>query len=92
MSIPDFMAAMSDYTKLEVETLVGVRRTEAPVRLSVYDVIHTVTGQNPTSCKIIWDRLVASYPDEMFSISTHKFEGRGQKDTPVCTLDVMHQI
>ena len=92
MSIPDFMATMSDYTKLEVETLVGVRRTEAPVRLSVYDVIHTVTGQNRTSCKIIWDRLVASYPDEMFSTSTHKFEGRGQKDTPVCTLDVMHQI
>ena len=92
MSIPDFMATMSDYTKLEVETLVGVRRTADPVRLSVYDVIHTVTGQTPTSCKNIWDRLVSSYPDAMFSISSHKFEGRGQKITPVCTLDVMHQI
>ena len=92
MSIRDFMATMSDHTKLEVEALEGVRRTEAPVRLSVYDVIHTVTGQTPSNCKHTWDRLVSLYPDAMFSVSSFKFEGQGQKETPVCTLDVMQQI
>ena len=73
MSIPDFMATMSDHTKLEVATLVGVRRTEEdPVRMSIYDVIQVVTGHTPSNCKHDWDRLVASYPDEMFSISTVK--------------------
>jgi hypothetical protein len=89
MSIADFMAT---YTKLEEETLVGVRRTEAPVRLSVYDVINAVTGRNPSDCKHTWDRLVSLYPDAMFSVSSFKFEGQGQKETPVCTMEVMQQI
>jgi len=93
MSIPDFMASMSDYTKLDVEPLVGVRKTaEDPVRMSIFDVIQAVTGQAPSNCKHTWDRLVASYLDAMFSTSSFKFEGQGQKETPVCTLEMMHQI
>jgi hypothetical protein len=87
MSIADFMA---NYTKLDVETLVGVRRTEAPVRLSVYDVINAVTGQ--TNPRTIFSRLCDGYPEGMFCTSSFKFEGQAQKETPVCTLDVMEQI
>ena len=62
MSIPDFMATMSDYTKLEVETLVGVRKTEEdPVRMSIYDVIQAVTGQpNP---RVIFSRFCEAFPE-----------------------------
>jgi hypothetical protein len=92
MSIPDFMASMPDYTKLDVESLVRVRKTaEDPVRMSIFDVIQAITGQAPSNCKHTWDRLVASYPDAMFSTSSFKFEGQGQKETPVCTLEMMHQ-
>ena len=50
MSIPDFMATMSDYTKLNVETQVKVRKTEEdPVRMSIYDVIQVVTGHTPSN-------------------------------------------
>ena len=60
-NIPDFKATMSDYTKLDVESLVGGRRTEEdPVRMSIYDVIQVVTVHTPSNCKNIWDRLVSS--------------------------------
>ena len=72
MSIPDFMATMSDYTKLEVETLVGVRRTEDPVRMSVYDVIQTVTGQpNP---RVIFSRFCEAFPEVVTQTANFKFE------------------
>ena len=80
-----------DYMKIDSETLVGVRRT-AEDTFSIYDVIQNVSGQTPTGCKQLWDRLVSSYPDGLFSFTSYKFEGQGQKETPVCSLEVMQQI
>ncbi len=80
-----------DYMKIDSETLVGVRRT-AEDTFSIYDVIQNVSGQTPTGCKQLWDRLVSSYPDGLFSFTSFKFEGQGQKETPVCSLEVMQQI
>ena len=58
-----------DYMKIDSETLVGVRRT-AENTLSIYDVIQVISGQSPSGCEYLWDRLVASYPEGLFRFST----------------------
>ena len=61
-----------DYMKINDETLVGVRRTPENT-VSIYDVIQNVSGQSPSGCKNLFDRLVASYPEGLFSSTTFKF-------------------
>ena len=84
MSIPDLAANLSDFLQLGEGSLQKLRKTsDNPPRVSIYDVIQTVTGQTPSNCKHTWDRLVVAYPDVSTGRSNFKFAGRGQKETPV---------
>ena len=80
--VPDLMAGMSSFSTLNEQALRQIRKTaENPPKVSVYDVISTITGQsNP---RMIWDRLCTGFPEVVTYCDTFKFDGRGQQGTPV---------
>ncbi len=83
--IPDLTAKMCDFLQLDVAALGRIRKTaEDPPRVSIYDVIGVVTGTAPADCKHTWDRLLSKHPEILPLCQTFKFEGQGQRETPVC--------
>jgi very-short-patch-repair endonuclease len=52
---------------------------------SVYDAL-VFLGLNKSARKMFWSRLKNNHP-EMLNMKYFKFEGRGQRDTPVMTHD-----
>ena len=80
-AIPDLMVHLAE---LDDGTVRQIRKTaEDPPRVSVYDVIGTVTGLPQYNMHTIWSRLCESYPEVSTSCANFKFSGRGQRDTPV---------
>lgn len=61
-----------------------IRKTEDG-RFSVYDLIRLAGGQkNPREP---WKRLQEAYPEVVTKCDTFKFNGKGQNNTPVATLE-----
>ena len=60
--IADLMVSLLELTDSSVRQ--GVRKTaEDPPRVSVYDVIHCITGQPSNACRVIYSRLVSKHPE-----------------------------
>jgi hypothetical protein len=75
------------------ESVQAVRITnETPPRVSVLDVIGTVTKQPPKQCSTIFSRLEHQYPEVSTICGNIKFNGRGQKETPVADAKGIVQI
>ena len=80
-AIPDLMVHLAE---LDDGTVRQIRKTaEDPPRVSVIDVVATVTGCSATVCSHTVQRLIEAYPEVGSSLSNFKFSGRGQRDTPV---------
>jgi hypothetical protein len=59
-------------------------------RISVYDGIGYTTGQkNPHDA---WKRIVEPYPEVLAKCENFQFPGKGQRETPVATLQVFLEI
>ena len=54
---------------------------ETPKRVSVYDVISIV--KNTSESRKVYKRLIIEYPEVVTNCHNIKFEGQGQKETPV---------
>jgi hypothetical protein len=65
---------------------------ETPPMVSVLDVIGTVTKQPPKHCSTIFARLEHQYPEVSSICGNFKFNGRGQKETPVADAKSIVQI
>ena len=90
---PDFMASMSLFSALEGQAPRRIRKTaEDPPRVSVYDVIGAMSGLNSGNCANVWKRLLEAYPDVLCNMPRHKFPGQGQRWTPVCTEQGVHDL
>ena len=62
----------------------NVRRTdEEPPKLSVYDLIISVTGQTANAARKTFKQTIISFPDINSMYCKFKFKGRGQQFTPV---------
>ena len=83
-AVPDLMAGMEAFTRFDAAALGRSRKTnEVPPRVSVYDLIGCVTGQDASNSKHYWDRLVVAHPEVLVGNQNLKFPGRGQRGTPV---------
>ena len=61
-----------------------IRKTaESPPRVSVYDVIGLITGFTSNHSSQLLQRLVEQFPEVATVCGNFKFQGRGQRDTPV---------
>ena len=61
-----------------------IRKTDDG-RFSVYDLIHVIGGQkNPRD---VWKRLQGAHPEVVGKTDNYKFTGKGQKETPVATVE-----
>ena len=76
------MGALKEITSA---SLVHVRKTsETPPRVSVYDVLSAITGLSTNNCSNVWKRLQDDFPEVATNCSYFKFQGQGQRETPVC--------
>jgi len=67
---------------LDQTTGVSVRvTTETPKRVSVYDLITTITGTN--NPYTVFTRLSTDYPEVLTNCEDFEFSGQGQRPTPV---------
>jgi hypothetical protein len=79
--IADLMASLSELTEGAVR---GIRKTaEDPPRVSVLDVIGAITGLDSNNSSNYYHRLTEQFPEVSRFCSNFKFNGRGQRDTPV---------
>lgn len=61
-----------------------IRKTpDAPLCVSVYDLISAITYQNIKHARSTFERMKESYPEVPLSCSYLKFSGAGQRETPV---------
>ena len=80
-AIPDLMAHLAE---LDDGTVRQIRKTaEDPPRVSVIDVVATVTGCSANVASNTVQRLAEAYPEVSSCWCNFKFSGRGQRDTPV---------
>jgi hypothetical protein len=81
---------MNNLTKIEVVIVIPelngakIRKTEDG-RFSVFDLIRIAGGQKAPHKA--WERLKESYPELLTKCQNFKFEGKGQRLTPVATLE-----
>ena len=65
-------------------TVTKIRKTaEDPPRVAVYDALQLITGCSAQNCSIVYQRLSDAFPEVLTDVSTFRFPGRGQRDTPV---------
>ncbi len=89
-NIPDLMVSMAE---LDDDSVQGLRRTaEVPPRVSVYDVLGAVTKCPDNHCRMLWHRLLETYPEVATICCDFKFPGRGQRQTPVTDAEGITQI
>ena len=75
------MASLSELTDGAVR---GIRKTsEDPPRISVIDVVSLVTGHNPHQAAHTLQKILEAYPEVCHSVTYFRFQGRGQRDTPI---------
>lgn len=68
----------------------GQVRVTPDGRVSVYDSIGYTTGnKNPHD---IWKRMAEPYPEVLAKCENFQFPGKGQRETPVATLEVFLEI
>jgi hypothetical protein len=80
-NIPDLMASLAG---LDENTMTQVRRTaEAPPRVSVIDVIRVITRTSRSDSSHTLKRLCDTFPEILTNLTSFKFPGRGQRNTPV---------
>lgn len=81
-SILDFPVGSEDFSKEVRTTLDG--------RVSVYDSIAYVTGHaNPRD---VWSDLTVRFPEVVGKTDNFQFPGKGQRLTPIATLEVFLEI
>ena len=79
--------------ELDEAVLQQVRKTaETPPRVSVLDVIGTITGLSSNNCSNVWSRLQKKFHDISIETDMLKFKGTRQKPTPVCTQKELPKI
>ena len=89
-NIPDLMMSMA---QLDDDSVQSVRKTaEVPPRVSIIDVIRTITGTSPTESSHTFRRLQDTFPEVGQIVSNFRFPGRGQRDTPVTDAEGITQI
>ena len=82
-SIPDLMASLAEFSAL-INIEGKVRKTsESPARVSILDVIGTITETKAADVTHVWQRLKTRYPEVLFGCQNFKFAGPGQRETPV---------
>lgn len=69
-------AGFNENTEVRTAVVDGVRM------VSVFDIIKTAIGGS-LNAREYWCRISKTYPDLLAGVKTHKFEGQGQRDTPV---------
>ena len=68
----------------------GEVRVTPDGRVSVYDSIGYTTGQkNPRD---VWNELTDKFPEVVGKTDNFQFSGKGQRETPVATLEVFLEI
>ena len=81
-AISDLMVSLTQLTDGAV--LSGIRKTaEDPPKISILDVISTITGLETNGSSVVYTRLKEDFPEVATKSSHFKFPGRGQRDTPV---------
>jgi hypothetical protein len=77
---------IKDTVALVIPELNGakIRRTEDG-RFSVYDLIGVAGGKKGQ--REVWKRLCESYPEVVTKCDNFQFQGKGQRGTPVATLE-----
>ena len=68
----------------------GEIRVTEDERFSVFDTIRVIGGKkNPHET---WKRLCDDYPEFLLKCQDFKFPGKGQRETPAATQDVLNEI
>jgi hypothetical protein len=89
-NIPDLMVSMAE---LDEDSVQQIRKTaESPPRVSVYDVLGSVTGYAQDNRDKLFQRLCEQFPEVRMICTYFKFPGRGQRDTPVTDAEGITQI
>jgi hypothetical protein len=83
---------MSLTTFSEDSILKGVRYDAKTKCAAVYDIINKVTGCGVKSISIYWHRMLEVHPDLLTKCLNIQFPGRGQKETPTATVNVLVEI
>ena len=88
----DLMPALtSAFAKMELPVLRDITQAElnrvrkVDGQVSVFDVIRAVTGQQTNACRTIWQRLTEAHSEVATYCCDFKFNGQGQRETPVQT-------
>ena len=82
--------AMQTLSPLDDAALQQIRKTAAPPRVSVLDVIKAITRLSASGCSMIWNRLHERHPEVITSM--HKFPGARQKHTHVADAKSICEI
>ena len=83
--VPDLLVRMMEVSDDSVQC---VRKTaELPPRVSVYDVLGSVTGYAPEDRSKLFKRLSDQFPEVRTLCTNFKFSGRGQRDTLVTNAE-----
>ena len=82
--------AMQAFSPVDEAALQQIRKTAAPPRVSVLDVIKVITRLSTNNCSVIWNRLHERHPEVI--TSTHKFPGARQKQTHVADARAICEI
>ena len=87
----DFKSTSSNSSVfIDFEDFGGKVRFTSDGRVSVYDAIAFSTGhKNPHD---VWSRLQESHSEVLVKCENFQFPGRGQRETPVATLQVFLEI
>ena len=81
-AISDLMVSLTQLTDGAVRN--GIRKTaEEPPRISILDVISTITGQESNNSSNYYTRLKEDFPEVATKTGLFKFPGRGQRETLV---------
>lgn len=61
-----------------------IRKTdETPTRVSVYDLVNAISGNDPRHSNTYFTRMCGAYPEVRTACVDFKFPGQGQRPTPV---------
>ena len=71
---------------------IGTLRHTASKQISVIDVVTAVTGKHPRHAADDLRTVLTKYPNVALKLVQLKFPGRGQRDTPVASLETMVEI
>ena len=82
--------AMQAFSPVDEAALQQIRKTAAPSRVSVLDVIKVITRLSTNNCSVIWNRLHERHPEVITSM--HKFPGARQKHTHVADAKSICEI